>query len=157
MLPEERDAERPVSAFERSPQTLRIVNIGGDDFGTKIGELFRLVRCGASRQRACGEITASIAQDRAGQGAALGASGTHNCDNLFFCHSEFSAAGRFRPFGIDRVLDDKQNMTAIQWSRPDSAHGGNGKLLSDPGPQEGLQLAKVAVEAHTLEGPETSK
>jgi hypothetical protein len=149
VLPEEGDAERPEAPSNALPRTLRIINISGDDFGTKLGEVLRLVRCGASRQRACGEITASIAQI-----ARTRRRGIHNCDNLFFCHSEFSAAGP--PFGIDRVQDDKRKMRASN-EVGRIQHTGERKAVINPGFAGAVQLPKVAVEAHTLGGPETLK
>ena len=39
VLPEERDAERPVGAFECPLQTLHVINVGGDNLGTKLGQV----------------------------------------------------------------------------------------------------------------------
>jgi hypothetical protein len=90
MLPEERDAECPVGAFESSLQTLHIINVGGDNLSTKPGQFCRLVRVDVSRKCTRGEATIDIAQDGADHAATLRAGCTYDCDHLLFCHIEFS-------------------------------------------------------------------
>jgi hypothetical protein len=90
VLPKERDAERPIGAFERTLQTLYVVNVGGNNLGTELGQLCRLVRVDVSCKCARGEAATDITQDGADQAAALRAGCTHHSDHLLFCHIESS-------------------------------------------------------------------
>src|SRR4029077_12958219 len=71
MRPEESDAKRAMRTLECLGQSLLIIDIGGDDFGSGVRERFRLRGIGISRYRAHGEGAFFVLQDSIHEATAL--------------------------------------------------------------------------------------
>ncbi len=84
--PEKRQTVCPVGALKRLLQALHVVDVGCDDLGAQLCQLFRLVRVGVPGQRARGETATRVAQDRTHQPAALRAGCTRYGNDLLFGH-----------------------------------------------------------------------